>query len=222
MKNVLLNIYEFDAPWAYETLKNVILPGMKVAVLTMSHGEEIPDAAVWEGLYLPGGRIYEVLTHTFAAYGIPAENMTFISWYHHDGAYAKRVLEDSDAVFLTGGLPDRFCDRIRQWGIEEELRDFDGVMIGVSAGAMMQMKEYHITPDEDYDSYGYYEGLGILEGFEPEVHFCDSEIQRESIARYRSERNKSVYAMTNQGGLLVENGTITTLGDVVLYTEAKA
>ena len=30
MTNVLLNVYEFDAPWAKETLKNVLRPGMKV------------------------------------------------------------------------------------------------------------------------------------------------------------------------------------------------
>lgn len=222
MKNVLLNIYEFDGDWAYETLKHVLLPGMKVAVLTMSHGDEIPDTAVWENLYLPGGKIHGILTHTFAAYGIPAENVTFLSWYHHDVAYARKVLEKSDALFMTGGLPDRFCDRIRQWDIEKDIRSFPGVIIGVSAGAMMQMKEYHITPDEDYDSFGYYEGLGLLDGFEPEVHFCNSEVQRESIARYLSERKKPVYAMTNQGGLLVEDGRITMLGDVTLYPEEQA
>lgn len=61
------------------------------------------------------------------------------------------------------------------------------------------MTEYHITPDEDYDSYSYHPGLGLLEGFEPEVHYAASAVQQESIARYLRERGKPVYAMTNQG-----------------------
>ena len=94
--------------------------------------------------------------------------------------------------------------------------------MGCSAGAMMQMTEYHITPDEDYDAYGYYPGLGLLEGFEPEVHYAASEVQTESIRRYLRERGKPVYAMTNQGGLVVQNGIITTMGQVTRFQQEAA
>ena len=84
------------------------------------------------------------------------------------------------------------------------------------------MTEYHITPDEDYDTYGYYPGLGLLEGFEPEVHYAASEVQKESIRRYLRERGKPIYAMTNQGGLVVRDGEITPMGKVHRFPQEAA
>ena len=112
--------------------------------------------------------------------------------------------------------------RLEEWGLVEPIRQFPGIVMGCSAGAMMQMTEYHITPDEDYDTYGYYPGLGLLEGFEPEVHYAASEVQKESIDRYLRERGKPVYAMTNQGGLVVRNGEITPMGEVYRFPREAA
>ena len=50
MTNVLLNIYEFQAPWAMEYLRNILHGDQQVAILTMSHGDEIPDGKVWKNL----------------------------------------------------------------------------------------------------------------------------------------------------------------------------
>lgn len=217
MVNVLLNLYEFQAPWAMEHLRSILRPEHRVCILTMSHGTEIPDGATWKQLYSPGGEIYGVLTGAYGAYGIPEENITFVSWFHDTPETALEKLGEADVLFLTGGLPDLFYDRLTEWGLVEPIRAFPGIVMGCSAGAMMQMEEYHITPDEDYDTYGYYPGLGLLRGFEPEVHYTASQIQRESIARYLRQRGKPVYAMTNQGGLLVQNGGITPMGAVTKF-----
>lgn len=217
MTNVLLNIYEFQAPWAMEYLQSILHGDQQVAILTVSHGNEIPDGTAWKNLYDPGKEIYRVLTGAFGAYGIPAEQIHFVSWFHDTPDTALEKIGEADVLFLTGGLPDVFYDRLEQWGLVEPIRLFPGIVMGCSAGAMVQMTEYHITPDEDYDSYGYYPGLGLLDGFEPEVHYAASPVQKESIARYLHERGKTVYAMTNRGGLLIENGQITKLGDVTEF-----
>ena len=221
MKNILLNIYEFQAPWAYEILKDVLKPEMKVCILTMTHGDEIPDGETWEKWYTPGGHVYGILTGAFGAYGIPEEQISFVGLYHDDYKSAKEKIQQADVIFVTGGLPDKFYDRMQDMDLIGTVQNFGGIFMGCSAGAMVQMTEYHITPDEDYDSYGYYPGLGLLEGFEPEVHFAGTQVQMESIARYQQERRKTVYAMTNNGGLLVEGEKITPFGDVTIFPEAK-
>lgn len=220
--NVLLNIYEFQADWAKPVLGEILKPEHRVTILTMSHGEEIPDKKTWESLYLPGKQIYSVLTGAYGAYGIPEENIQFVSWFHDTPETALMKLGEADVLFLTGGLPDVFKNRLESWGLVEPIQRFPGIVMGCSAGAMMQMTEYHITPDEDYDAYGYYPGLGLLEGFEPEVHYAASEVQAESIQRYLRERGKPVYAMTNQGGLVVQNGIITTMGQVTRFQQEAA
>lgn len=217
MTNILLNIYEFQAPWAKPVLGSILKPEHRVTILTMSHGNEVPDRAAWEDMYLPGQPVYNALTAAYGAYGIPAENIQFVSWYHDAPETALEKIGEADVLFLTGGLPDVFYERLEEWGLVEPMQQFPGIVMGCSAGAMMQMTEYHITPDEDYDTYGYYPGLALLEGFEPEVHYAASAVQKESIRRYLRERRKPVYAMTNRGGLVVQNGKITPMGEVTLF-----
>ncbi len=221
MKNVLLNIYEFQAPWAYDVLKDVLSPEMKVCILTMTHGQEIPDQETWEKWYTPDSHVYGILTGAFGAYGIRPENISFVGLYQDDHASAADKIMGSDVIFVTGGLPDLFFERMAEMDLIETIHTFDGVFMGCSAGAMVQMTEYHITPDEDYDTYGYYPGLGLLEGFEPEVHFAGTEVQMESIARYIDERGKKIYAMTNNGGLFVDGERIIPMGEVTLFPEAE-
>ena len=67
MTNVLLNIYEFQADWAKSVLGEILKPEHRVTILTMSHGDEIPDRKTWEKRYLPGREIYNVLTGAYGA-----------------------------------------------------------------------------------------------------------------------------------------------------------
>ena len=220
MINVLLMSYDFDAQWAKETLRPYLNADSRVVILTMSHGDEIPDGETWERLYLPGGEIYNIFQRAYGAYGVPEESIEYVSWYHDTPESANEKLKRANVVFMTGGLPDLFLERMQELRLVEPLRNFDGLMMGCSAGAMIQMTEYHITPDEDYDSYGYYDGLGILDGFEPEVHYCASSVQMEAITLYQMERGKRIYAISNEGGLLVKNGEILCFGDVEIFPGA--
>lgn len=217
MKNILLNVYEFHEPWAKNTLKKVLKKGMKVTVITMTHGEEIPDGEAWEKLYGEGCPVYEILKKSFGSYGIT--DITYVSWYHDDENSALEKVISADVIFMTGGLPHLLCNRIREWNLMESIRRFSGIVMGASAGAMAQMKEYHVTPDEDYPRYGYYKGLGLLDGFEPEVHFAATEVQMKSIARYQKERKKLVFAMANDGGLLIDGSQVSVFGNVDIFPE---
>ena len=57
-------------------------------------------------------------------------------------------------------MPEKAVARMQQLGITQAVRNFDGVVMGASAGAMLQLGRYHVTPDEDYDSYGVYKRFG--------------------------------------------------------------
>lgn len=217
MKNILLNVYEFHEPWAKNTLKKVLKKGMKVTVLTMSHGDDIPDAESWEKLYREGCPVYEILKKAFGSYGIT--DITYVSWYHDNTESALNKVKSADILFMTGGLPHLLYERLTQWKLVDPIRKFAGIVMGASAGAMVQMKEYHVTPDEDYARYGYYKGLGLLDGFEPEVHFAATDVQLKSIARYQKERKKLVFAMANDGGLLIDGSQVSVFGNVDIFPE---
>ena len=90
--------------------------------------------------------------------------------------------------------------------------------MGYSAGAVIQLSEYHLSPDDDYPEFKFYNGIPYLKDFYLEVHYEGTEAQQDSIKRVIEERNKTVYATAvRAGGILVDNGKIKLLGDVRVF-----
>ena len=102
----------------------------------------------------------------------------------------KDKIRKSNIVFFTGGYPDKMMKKFYKYDLVKELESFNGIMIGASAGAMVQIKEYHITQDFDYKQYSYQKGLNIIKDFDLEVHFNNTEIQNISILRSIREKKK--------------------------------
>jgi RimJ/RimL family protein N-acetyltransferase len=96
-----------------------------------------------------------------------------------------------------------------------------GIVMGFSAGAMIQMAEYHITPDEDYESFGYFKGLGLIHSFDLEVHFKSTQVQLDCINRSIRETGRPVYAMEDEGALIVADGKVVTIGKVHYFNERR-
>ena len=217
MINVLLDFYTIDEPWIYSELKSVISPEMKVALIPFSFRDEyVNDDESWQMLYGKGkGKIYSAIARAFEAYGISAESISVINYFTDTKSVAEEKIKNADIVFFTGGLPDRMAERIKEFGIYDALMSFDGIVMGYSAGALVQMKEYHLSPDEDYPEFKYSEGLPYLSGFYLEVHFGGSEAQVSAINRVVEERRLPVYATRfGKGALIVSDGKIKTVGEV--------
>ena len=89
-------------------------------------------------------------------------------------------------------------------------------MIGYSAGAMIQLDAYHISPDEDYPKFSYQIGLGCLSGFDVEVHFRKSKVQMESIEKVKNDKKIPVYGIYENGGMILEKEVIC-FGQVDCY-----
>ena len=92
------------------------------------------------------------------------------------------------------------------------------LIMGYSAGAVIQLAEYHLSPDDDYPEFKYYEGLPYLNDFYLEVHYEGKDAQKAAIQKVLEERKKTVYATAiMKGAILVDNGIIKLLGDVEEY-----
>ena len=109
-------------------------------------------------------------------------------------------------------------DRLAEFELLDALQSFDGLVLGCSAGAMIQLREYHITPDWDCPEFGYYNGLPWLNDFYIEVHYEETQLQKDCIQRVLRERGKPVYAIHHdRGALIVQKGIITRLGETELF-----
>ena len=223
MVNILLEGYEIDAPWLYEELKKYIKPIHKVAVVAFSFRDSrVKSLADWNVLYSKeNGRFYGGIVNGFTAYGIPEENISFVNYFADTKESAKQKIETADIVYFLGGLPDRMMDRIKEFDLQDILMRHQGIVMGYSAGAVIQLAEYHLSPDDDYPEFGYYEGLPYLKDFYLEVHYEETASQKMAIEKVIAERQKPVYATSLlKGAILVDNGNVQLLGDVKEYKQA--
>lgn len=222
MINILLEGYDINAPWLYDDLKKYILPDYSVAVMAFSFRDsEVKNSADWNLLYSKANGIYyNGIVSGFTAYGISENNITFVNYFEDTKESAKQKIENADILYFTGGRPDRMMDRIKEFDLVDVLRKHNGIVMGYSAGAVIQLSEYHISPDKDYKKFQYYDGLGYLDNFYLEVHYENTEVQNEAIQRVLAEKGKTVYATAFMAGaIVVDNGNIKLLGDVKTFSK---
>ncbi|RDY28233.1 peptidase S51 [Romboutsia weinsteinii] len=219
MINILLNLYNFHESWCYEKLKNIISDSHKVLIIPFSfHDDWMTNKDEWEKAYnKDDGKYYDDVVNPFLSYNISEKNIKWLNYFNDDSEIAKKNIQESDILFFTGGLPDRMMDRLREFKIIEEIEEFKGIVMGSSAGAMIQLENYHITPDKDYDVFSYEKGLNIISDFYIEVHYNNTDLQNNSIKKVLNEKVKRVYAMKDTGGLLINKGEIVLLGDVEVF-----
>lgn len=220
MVNILLEGYDIDASWLYDELKKYIKPTHSVAIVAFSFRDSrVKSLTDWNLLYSKeNGKYYDGITGGFASYGIPEENITFVNYFADTKESAAQKIEKADIVYFPGGLPDRMLDRIKEFDLYAPLMKHDGIVMGYSAGAVIQLSEYHLSPDEDYPEFRYYHGLPYLNGFYMEVHYEGTDIQNESIQRVIAERGKTVYATAlGSGAIVIDNGNIKLIGNVKVY-----
>lgn len=218
MVNILFDCPNIDD--FYDDLKEYFKPTDKVAVVAFSfYDDYVKDEASWDSVYGEGvGRCYFETVDSFKPFGIPAENFTFINYFTDTHESAVEKIKNADVVYFTGGLPDRMMNRIIEFDLVDVLMAHKGVVIGYSAGAVIQMREYHLSPDDDYPEFGYYSGLPYVDGFYLEVHYEHKPWQDESIKRVPLERGKPLYVLhTREGGIIVKDGKIKTVGHVDIY-----
>ncbi len=220
MTNILLEGYEIDAPWLYDELKNYIKPNDKVAVVALSFSDsQVRSLSDWNLLYgEKNGKYYDGIVGGLSSYGISKNNIEFINYFTDGREAAVQKVANADIIYFLGGLPDRMAERIDEMGLYNIMLEHRGVVMGYSAGAVIQLEEFHLSPDDKYPEFIYGRGLPYLNDFYLEVHYENTEIQNEAVRRVLTERGKTVYATAKgAGAIIVDDGNIKLLGDVKVF-----
>lgn len=215
MTNVLLNYYNFDGEWARPHLAKLFKSHPRVLIMPLAYREsQAWDNASFLSIYGKCGEKYDNILRPFLAYGYAEDEVEWLNPY--DGSNHAEQVAKADLLFFTGGMPEKAIARMQQLGVTNAVKQFNGVIMGASAGAMLQLGMYHVTPDEDYDSYGIWHGLGLVNGLDLEVHYLATDLQRQCSKRAARELGLPIYRMWHEGGLLIEDGKVTVMGNVEL------
>ena len=213
MVNVLLNYYNFDGDWARPHLEKIFSKKPRVLILPLAYREtQANDLDSFLSVYGKGGEKYDNILRPFLSYGYTEQEIAWLTPY--DGSNHVEQVQGADLLFFTGGMPEKAIARMQQLGIADAVKHFKGTVMGASAGAMLQLETYHITPDEDYAEYGVWHGLALVNGIDLEVHYLATDIQQQCTARALQETGLPVYQMWHEGGLLVDGNKITVMGSV--------
>ena len=213
MTNVLLNYYNFDGDWARPHLERIFQGKPRVLIIPLAYREtQAWDNDSFLSVYGKGGEKYDNILRPFLGYGYAESDIAWLNPY--DGSNHAQLVGKADLLFFTGGMPEKALARMQNLGITDSVKRFEGVVMGASAGAMLQLDRYHITPDEDYGEYGVWRGLGLVKGLDLEVHYLATDLQRQCSARAAQQLELPVYQMWHEGGLLIEDGKVTAMGQV--------
>ncbi len=219
MINILNMDYRIHDEWCKEFYSQYISERDKVCVLAFSFREsQISSSDEWLSYYgTEEGIYYRGIVESYVSFGISEECITFVNYFSHTKEDIIKIINDSTILYLPGGIPTSFYDKLVKKELLNIISDYEGVIIGCSAGAMIQMDEYFISPDKDYPDFAIEQGIGLLFGFGVEAHFDGSNAQLESIEKYMKITNNPVYAIGDDGILIVDGTGIKLYGDVATF-----
>ena len=189
MINIVLSTYDFNNEYCYKRMKYYLNPFSRVVILPFTHAEEYYEKEkLFDELYhYDYGKDFNIIANSFKDYGIQKEDIYVLNPYRDSVKYMKERIEKADIVFATGGCPLKFMQMVEELDLIEDLQNFEGVFMGSSAGAVIQVNEF-VLYNEDY-KYSYHKGLGLLnKDLDIIVHFKFNLEHLEAMFRSYIER----------------------------------
>lgn len=218
--NILLDWFNIDIEPFFSEIHKYIRPSDKVCIVAFSFDDSVKNVEDWDNLYRKDdGYYYDRMVCPLLAHGIDEENICFVNYFTDSKKSAKEKVCSADILVFPGGNTRRLMERIIDFDVQSAIKNHAGVIMGYSAGALIQLAEYHSPAYySEYPDFKYCEGLGFLDGFYLEVHYEEKNEQKESIKRVLAEKGKKVYAFKNgRGALVFDNSEMKTIGEVLTF-----
>ena len=145
---------------------------------------------------------------------IPCSQISLID-AHIDSAAAIDIINNADAVYLSGGDPFQQLKFLHAYALIEPLRRHNGVIMGLSAGMMNMCGTAIYTADEDCPNTHLYEGIGLV-GITVEPHFSkDNEalLQRDLFPH---AKDRDIYCLCDDAAIIVQDARIECIGEAYI------
>ena len=222
MINILMSNMSLDKKWCRLELCDYIKPSSRVTVFGFQfYQETLLSAKHWDEFYdRKTGAFYSYLTEPFAFFSIAAKSVKWINYFKDTPSSAKRKIQNSDVLVFTDGIAEQMLDIIDSLELRETIKNYKGVIIGYGMGAVIQMSEY-MTERSVFNDFDCLNGLALVDSIGIEIGADELDLGNESIKRFLTEKKKPLYAITDDGAVIADNGEISTLGDVYIIKSIK-
>ena len=110
---------------------------------------------------------------------------------------------------------------IKNYNLLEELKNYNGLVIGFCAGAINLSKHSIITTDEDFKTPISYTGIGRVDiSVEPHFHLDDSEFTKnrlKEINNFCKTLKTEIYAIPDKSAIDVLGDSVGFYGEIYKY-----
>jgi len=121
----------------------------------------------------------------------------------------------ADLIYLTGGSPSILIERFKQARMEDLIRDFEGVIVGRSAGALALCKKCLVTIRSS-KQLKIIEGLNLVD-LTLKAHYSrkkDEQIQKLSMG-------ERIFAVPRGSAVVYDKGVLRCINQVFLFENGK-
>jgi dipeptidase E len=118
---------------------------------------------------------------------------------------------ESNLIYLTGGVPSVLIERLRKQNTDSLLGNFDGVIVGRSAGALVLCRKFVITYRSNC-KVKVIDGFGLVD-FTLKAHYKaanDGDLLKLS-------KTEKIYAVPEGSAIVSENGKNSFINPVYLF-----
>jgi dipeptidase E len=139
----------------------------------------------------------------------------FVEYSDPPETVAQKV-EFSDLIYLPGGLASVLIERLKNKNVDRLLHDYDGVVVGRSAGALALGKKCVVTRNRPNPTSKLIPGIGLVD-FSVKAHYKHSK----DDALRRLSKEERIYAIPERSALVYNDGCLSFMGDVYLFQKGE-
>ena len=205
MYSILLSKVEYSYHLIKDRLKEIIKSDFKVAVIPWAFPQELDSDRLINEYFKKGERRYNKYLDLLLELGIKSENIVICNCYSDSKEYLKDVINKADLLVIPGGNPEMlFSKVVQEKDLLYDIKYFQGIILGESAGADLQLKRYFITAKNNYYHYfAFYDGFGVLnDPFYLDVHSSNDQNYLDDLQKVADDKEKTVYAIFDDGAII--------------------
>lgn len=131
----------------------------------------------------------------------------------------KNVIINSDVVYLLGGNPESQLKFIKENNFDEVLKEFDGILLCTSCGAMNIAEKGYYSKDEDVSESYFYDGIGLVDiTIDPHFDINNEEQVNEAL---KMSSNHTIYGVPNDSGIKVEGDMLKLIDTIYIFEDGN-
>ena len=143
-----------------------------------------------------------------------ASTVDFID-YSDPNDIIRQKISSSNLLYLTGGLVNALIERLKKTGVDAVLKDYPGIIVGRSAGALALCDRCLVTSRLRRHTL-IVEGLGLAD-LTLKAHYRP---QNDRVLMMLSKKEK-IYAVPSGSAIIYKGGISSFIGKVYLFEDGK-